>query len=70
MTVAEKALESKLRRALYKDGFTLVKSRKRNISINDYGGYMIADGLNNTVVCGERFDLTLEDVRSFVDGTA
>ena len=70
MTAAEKTLESKLRRALYKDGFALIKSRKRNITIHDYGGYMIVNGWDNTIVCGERFNLTLADVRSFVDGTA
>ncbi len=70
MTASEKALEAKLRRALYKDGFALIKSRKRNITINDYGRYMIVNGWDNTIVSGERFNLTLEDVCSFVDGTA
>lgn len=67
MTASEKALEAKLRRALYKSGYSLEKSRKRVLSCDDCGGYRIVDPYYNRVECGERFDMSLEDVRSFVE---
>ena len=65
MTTTEKNLEQRLRRALYKAGYQMHKSRKR-ISIDNLGGYMIVDYRLNFIVDGSRYDLSLHDVCEFV----
>ena len=48
---AEKTRESRLRRALYRDGYRLEKSRgPRGVNA---GGYMIFDSRTNFVVAGQ-----------------
>lgn len=65
MTTAEKNLERKLRRALYKAGYTLHKARGR-LHADNFGGYMIVDYMINGVVAGSKFELDLDDVKQFV----
>lgn len=43
-------------------GLAVKKSRERTFHCNNYCGYMLFDPLYNTVVTGERFDLSAEDV--------
>lgn len=66
MTTVEKRMEQKLRRALYKAGYQLHKSRARQINIDNLGGYMIVNYYINGVVAGSRYELDLDDVASFV----
>lgn len=65
MTVAEKNMERKLRRALYKAGYTLHKARGC-ISLDNFGGYMIVDYRIPGVVAGSRYNLDLADVEEFL----
>ena len=66
MNAMSKALENKLRRELYrKFGYTLRKSRIR-IGPDNYGEYAIIDPDRNWLIAGEKFDLSLDDVRRFV----
>ena len=59
------ALEKKIRRRLSAQGYGLHKSRRRNTTIDDWGGYMIYDLSTNYIEAGERFNLSLEDVEKF-----
>lgn len=61
-----KARESKARRKLAKEGYSLHKSRAR-LSIDNLGGYMISYDYNNTIVAGENYSLSLEDVEKFIE---
>ena len=63
--INDKALESKLRRKAKRTDMFLRKSRA-SLSIDNKGGYMIVD-INNCVVAGEKFDLTLSDVEEFLE---
>ena len=38
------------------------KLRARNLTLDNQGGYMILDPHTNTIVAGERYDLSLDDV--------
>lgn len=67
MGMSEKACENKLRRALMREGFLLKKARG-SLSIDNLGGYQIVNGLNNTIEAGERFDLSLVDVATWLEG--
>ena len=58
--------ERRLRRALQQSGYKLRKSRKRNYSEENQGGYMIFDMCLNAVISGSRYDLTLDDVADWV----
>jgi len=62
-------MENKLRRELKHLGYRLVKSRVRNTHINNLGGYMIIDNTRNqnTVYAGSNYELSLDDVREFVN---
>lgn len=62
----EHAREQAARRKLAKQGYILVKSKCRNTTIDDHGGYRIVD-LRNIIVAGEKFTLTLEDVEKWCD---
>ena len=65
MTASEKNMEKKLRRVLYKAGYSLHKARGRT-HLDNIGGYMIVDYRINGVVAGSRYDLDLADVEDFV----
>jgi hypothetical protein len=65
MEVNEK-LENKLRKFFLKQGMKLNKSRVKNTHLNNQGGYMITDIKSNSVVQGVNYELTLEDVNTFM----
>lgn len=65
MTTAEKNMEQRLRRALYKAGYSLHKARGK-VNINNLGGYMIVDYRLNACVQGNRYELDLADVENFL----
>ena len=56
--------ESRLRSALRRRGYTLHKSRAR-LSADNRGDYQIRKE-NSGVVAGERFDLDLDGIESFL----
>ncbi|WP_022762612.1 hypothetical protein [Butyrivibrio sp. AD3002] len=56
-----------LRHKLNKLGYSLRKSRVNNINLDNLGGYMIIDTYGNYVVAGSRFELTIDDVISFLE---
>jgi len=60
----EKSLEQKLRREAKRQGYAMHKSRA-SYSGDNQDGYMIAD-LNNNIVAGEKYNLSLEDVEKFL----
>lgn len=61
--------ESRLRRKLASQGYSLRKSRVKGVNADNLGGFMITDSSHNAIVAGERFNLTLEDVESFANGS-
>jgi hypothetical protein len=58
----KKNLESKARRVAKRAGLDARKSRRRKESIDNLGGFMLVDPQTNSVVNGNRFDLTAGDV--------
>lgn len=62
----EQPQERELRRVMKKAGYTLRKSAKA-ISPDNLGGYMIVSLANNAVAVGSRYELSLEDIQSWVD---
>ncbi len=60
-TTSENALDKKARRAAHKAGYVARKSRRRQDSIDNLGGFMLVDPQLNCVVAGARFDLSAED---------
>ena len=59
-------MENKYRRMLKDQGYALRKSNKP-ISPDNLGGYMIVDIYSNCVAQGSRYELSLNDVRDFLD---
>ena len=64
--LSEKSRANKLRRALYKADCLMRKSRA-DISIDNFGGYMIISLDSNSVAAGSRYELSLEDVQEWVN---
>lgn len=62
----EKITEQRLRRALAKKGYKLHKSRARHWSLDNQQGYMIVN-MNNAVMAGGNYNLSLEDVEDFLN---
>lgn len=70
MDNTEKVRENRIRRMLKRQGYSLVKSRRRNPQAIDYGGYMIIDTDRNYVVFGSNayaFSATLDDVEEWAN---
>lgn len=64
-----KLKKNRLRRALRREGLSLVKSRTRNDEAYDYGCYMIVDPYMNAVVAGAetgRPGFSLDDVHEWL----
>jgi hypothetical protein len=63
------ASEAVLRARLIEHGLALRMSRRRKPErwINDQGGYMIVNPYDNTIVAGEGYVLSLDDVEAFID---
>lgn len=59
--------ESKLRQQLKNLGFGLRKSRVHSSNADNLGGYMIIDISKNSIVRGSKWELSLEDVESFIN---
>jgi hypothetical protein len=64
---AYKLLENRMRRALARQGYRLVKSRARDQRALSYGGYLITGATSNIVEAGGQFEMDLEDVQRFVE---
>lgn len=56
--------DTQLRKAAKRRGILLKKSREG--VIDNRGGYMLVDA-KNIIIAGERFDLTPEDVRKWLN---
>ncbi len=63
----EKAREQRLRRLAYKQGIRVEKSRIRNATYNNNGGYRLIDANRDILIDGLLYELTLADVESFLD---
>ena len=61
-----KTRENAVRRKLSKQGYKLSKSRM-NYSINNLGGYMIIDTSFNSIVAGENYNMSLEDIEKWIN---
>ena len=59
------ALEHRARRAAKRVGLVARKSRWRAGTIDNSGGFMLIDPLDNLIMAGERFDMTAADVIAF-----
>ena len=61
METINRTQENRLRRQLRKKGYRLEKSRK-DININNKGGYQIIETNSNTLTYGSDYGLTLQNV--------
>ena len=59
--------ESQLKKLLAKKSYMLKKSRIKEINADNEGGYMILFSESNAVAAGSRFELTLDDVETFLN---
>ena len=68
-TRTEKIRENRLRAAAQRQGFRIVKSRRRDPRALDYGGYMIVNPCNNSAEAGgmgDGFSMSIEDVEKWL----
>jgi hypothetical protein len=65
---AEKVRENRLRAAVQRQGFQLVKSRRRDPRARDYGAYMIVNPTTSTIEGGDlsRGGMSLDDVENWL----
>jgi hypothetical protein len=62
-------LDRRARRAARRVGLEARKWRGRLNTVDNFGDYMIVDPYTNSVVAGERFELTAEDAIDFCKDT-
>lgn len=68
-TTTEKVRENRLRAAARRQGYQIVKSRRRDPRAPDYGGYMIVNPHNNSAEVGgmgDSFQMTIDDVEKWL----
>jgi hypothetical protein len=63
---SDKTREDRLRRQANRQGLALSKSRAILPYLDNRGDWMIVDPYRNTIVLGEKWDLTLDDVEEFL----
>ncbi len=65
LTTQECRVRSRARRA----GYRVRKSRqwKHVPNLDNFGEYMLIDADRNFVVCGSRYDATLDDIEAFLN---
>jgi hypothetical protein len=58
--------ESAVRRKAIQRGYVVSKSRQRKCvpNSNNFGDYMLIDAYRNLIVLGEKFDATLQDIKT------
>ena len=61
-----KNMKHQLQETLQKMGYSLIRSTSRKWSFDNQLGYMIVDNNTNACVAGNRFDLSLDDVKAFL----
>ena len=57
--------DAQARYAAKKAALVAVKSRKRCDTIDNFGGFALIEPYTNTIVAGERFDLSADAVIAF-----
>lgn len=61
--MADKARENRLRRMAKRLGLELRKSRARSVHVDDLGKYQLVNPDTDTVLSGNRFELSLDQVQ-------
>src|SRR5260370_20958771 len=64
-TLADAATESAVRARAHRMGYSVSKSRDRSLHSNNAGKFMLCDD-RNTVVLGDGFDASLQDVADYL----
>ena len=67
MDTSEKVREDRVRRRATRQGFTLCKSRRRDPHALGYGGYWLIDDEANTLIVGEHWGMSLDDVEGWLN---
>ena len=62
----ERTIERTIRKQLAAQGYKLQK-RVNNVDLYHNGCYRIVNAYNNFIEAGENFDLTIEEVKSFIE---
>ena len=72
-TIQERSREARLRRMAERQGYRLVKSRRRDPRALGYGNFMIVDPSTNTVVAGAagtgRPNMDIDAVEAWLTGS-
>lgn len=63
--VSEQAMDARARRAAQRIGLVACKSRWRAGSVDNQGGFQIADPRFSRIEAGVRFDLSAQDVVAY-----
>jgi len=70
MDETQKVRENRLRRKAVRQGLRLEKSRRRDVTALDYGGYQLIDPGTNGLVFGElagrRFGASLDEIEAWL----
>jgi hypothetical protein len=61
--------ESTVRSRAFRAGYSVSKSRDRDTHSNNRGKFMLCDGAN-TLILGDGFDASLEDIADYLKGDA
>ena len=66
-TNAERSREQTIREKAQRLGYRLTK-RRGNIGLDNFGEYMLVWQRYNSVVMGDRYDASLDQIKEFLEG--
>jgi hypothetical protein len=58
--------EARVRRMARRQGLALMKSRRRNPEVPDFGGYWLTDPFRNALVFGGDWGASLEEISEYL----
>ena len=68
LSTKERVLENRVRRMAQRQGLRLIKSRRRDPQALDFGSYVLVDIESNSLVFGDQFGATLDEVAEWLLG--
>lgn len=67
MSIAEERQENRIRKLANRRGLSVCKDRATIRSLNHHGLFSLMNPYTNSIVMGERFDVSLEDIESYLN---
>lgn len=67
MSIEEQRRENRIRKLATRSGLSVCKDRAKIRSLNNHGLFRLMNPYTNSIVMGERFDVSLEVIENYLN---